>query len=298
MYLLNDRRPWWYTSCVIDPAGASPRRVYFDTQQFNYLAGPDIGPHPDRALRHVLKAIKAREIEVVGSLDLLQELIEAGPRAAQKSRQMIDLFFKLVGERLLLPLSERHPKEAVTGGLLSKEDRYLPAEVRRDVRRLAQSRRGVCEMADELFRKKAAFLEAEKAVQENMRARLIESGATKQARLMRDWIAGVEIDDWVRDVADAGRERGLVPNDVAASPEQLPSASAFVAIRLARLARTMGESRKIQESDLADAHHVACGPYIDVLVTDDKELRSALELVRDRLSFDWISSQQFFATLT
>jgi hypothetical protein len=34
--------------------------------------------------------------------------------------------------------------------------------------------------------------------------------------------------------------------------EQVPSASAFVAIRLARLARTMEEGRKIQDSDFAE----------------------------------------------
>lgn len=286
-----------YTGCVADRSGVSARRAYFDTQQLNYLAGPDTGLHPDHALRRVLQAVKTRHIEVVGSLDLLQEMIEATPRAGKKSRCMVDLFFKLIGDRLLLPLSERHPKEAVTGGTLSEEDRYLSRERRRDVRRLAQSGRDVFELAEELHREKVAFLEAERAVQERMRDRLIEEGATKQAQLMRDWIAGVDIDDWVRDIADAGRQRGLVPEHLAVRPEQVPSASAFVAIRLARLARTMGEGRKIQDSDLADAHHVACGPYIDVLVTDDKELRSTLELVRDRLSFEWVSSSEFFATL-
>lgn len=274
----------------------SPRRVYFDTQQFSYFTSPGTGPHPDHALRRVVQAIKAKDIEVVGSLDLLQELIEASPGAENKARQMMDLFFKFVGERLLLPLSERHPKEAVTGGLLS-EDRYLSRDVRRDVRRLAQSGREPFEMAEELFREKVAFLKAEQAVQAQMRARLIEAGAAKPTSLMRSWIAEVDIDDWVRDIADSGRWQGRVPNHVTAGPEQLPSVSAFVAVRLARLARTMGEARRIQDSDLADAHHVACGPYIDVLVTDDKELSSTLDLVRDRLSFEWLSSTQFFAML-
>jgi hypothetical protein len=155
----------------------------------------------------------------------------------------------------------------------------------------------VFELANELHREKVAFLSAERAVQEKMRDRLIEEGATKPARLMREWIADVDLDDWVRDIADAGRQRGRVPDHVSVGPEQTPSASAFVAIRLARLARTMGEGRKIQDSDLADAHHVACGPYIDVLVTDDKELRSTLALVRARLSLERESSAEFFATL-
>lgn len=102
---------------------------------------------------------------------------------------------------------------------------------------------------------------------------------------MREWIAGVDIDDWVRDITDSGRYGGQIPDDVTVRPEHVPSASTFVAVRLARLARTMGEGRRIQESDLADAYHVACGPYFDVLVTDDTELRNTLGLVSDRLSF-------------
>lgn len=286
-----------YFSSVANRSGVPARRAYLDTQQLNYLAGPDTGPHPDHALRRVLQAGKARRIEVVGSLDLLQEVIEAIPRAGKKARRMVDLYFKLIGGRLLLPLSERHLKEALTGGGLSEEDRYLSRELRRDVRRLAQSGHDVFELAEELHREKSAFLEAERAVQERMRDRLIKEGATRTARLMRNWIAHVDMDDWVRDITNAGQERGLVPGHVAVRAEHVPSASAFVAIRLARLARTMGEGRKIQDSDLADAHHVACGPYIDVLVTDDKELHNTLELVRSRLSFEWVSSSVFFAML-
>lgn len=122
---------------------------------------------------------------MVGSLDVLQELIEAIRSAEKKvsSRRMMDLFFKLVGGRLLLPLSQRHQKEAVHGGLLSDEDRYLPRDVRRDVRRIAQSGGAVFQVAEELFREKIAFLESEKAVQHRMRDRLIEEGATKRTQM-------------------------------------------------------------------------------------------------------------------
>jgi hypothetical protein len=110
---------------VTAPYTGSARRVYFDAQQFNYFAGPDTSPHPEHALHRVSRAVKAGKIEVVGSLDLLQEVIEAFPQAGKKARRMVDLFFKLVGDRLLLPLSERHRQETSTGGVLSEEDRYL-----------------------------------------------------------------------------------------------------------------------------------------------------------------------------
>src|SRR5690349_15044264 len=143
---------------MIDDVEARCRRVYFDAQQWNYLVDPVTGLHPDGALRCVQRAVKAGDIKVVGSPDLIQELWEAAPRFPKKSRQMTDLFFKAVGRRLLLPLNERVWKEAATGGLLSDESRYVAHDVYREVRRLAQTGPDALEVAEDLFKEKAAFL--------------------------------------------------------------------------------------------------------------------------------------------
>ena len=229
--------------------------------------------------------------------DLLQELIEARRRAPRKAARMLDLFFQLIGDRLLLPLNERHLEKAQARGVLSEDDRYVSREVRKDARGFVQSGRDASELIEDLYQQKVAIRESEQRLQQQMIDRLAEEVPVKQAPLMRRWIATVDIHEWVRGIADDPRLRERVPDYEAVRPEHLPSASAFVIARLGRLTRTMGERRKIQGSDPADAQHIACGRYYDVLVTDDKELRATLDLVRGRLSFEDLSSDEFFATL-
>jgi hypothetical protein len=181
--------------------------------------------------------------------------------------------------------------------VLPKETCYVSRELQKDVRRFAQSGRDTSELIEELYKEKVSFQESEQRVQQKMTDRLAKEGATKHAPLMRKWINSVDISEWVREIAEDPRLRKRVPNYQAVCPEHLPSASAFVAARLGLLALTMGEGRRIEASDLADAQHVACGPYIDVLITDDKKLRATLDLIQDRISFRYPSQAEFFATL-
>lgn len=127
---------------------------------------------------------------------------------------------------------------------------------------------------------------------------LEEHGGPPTPALMREWIAEVDIDEWVAEIASAGIARGRYPTvDAGGGRERFPSAWSFVATRLAKLVHVLGEGRKIRDSDLADAHHVACAPYIDVLVTDDRALGQAIDLLRDRSPVVWESSPSFFASL-
>jgi hypothetical protein len=280
-----------------DAANPSMRRVYFDTQQWNYFVAPGTSSHPADAVKRVRRAQQDSLIEIVGSLDLLQELLEARRGQPDKAGQMLDLFFKLVGERILLPLDERNVEEALAGGELPQPGRYLSRKTRTRVRGFVQAGADASELIETLYQEKVAFKASEQELQDQMAERLATEIPGKRTPMMRKWIATVDIDDWVQDIANDPRLRERVPKDKVVLPEHLPSASTFVIARLGRLAMTMGEGRKIEPSDLADAQHVACGPYYDTLVTDDKALRATLDLVRDRLTFVYTSSHEFFATL-
>ena len=76
-----------------------------------------------------------------------------------------------------------------------------------------------------------------------------------------------------------------------------PSAWTFTAYRLARLKAVLasGPGSKIRSSDLADAHHVSCGPYVDVIVSDDGGLLSTFNQFADQVGFRVISSSEFNA---
>lgn len=257
-----------------------PRRVLLDTQQWNYLVEPGQGPQPSYALDRVNNAQESGLVEIVGSLDVLQELIEAAPRASGKSKDMIDLFTELTGSRLLLPLDKRHDAEARSGGVLRQRAQYLSRGDRREVARLARKRSQVLDIADTLHEEKGEFERGEMQARDTVLLKLEEHGGPPTPALMRKWIAEVDIDEWVAEIASAGTDRGRYSTvDASGGRDRFPSAWSFVAIRLAKLVHVLGERRKIRDSDLADAHHVACAPYIDLLVTDDRALGQAIDLL-------------------
>lgn len=281
------------------PSGSDPpRRVLLDTQQWNYLVEPGHGPQPFDALARLEAAQDHGLVEVVGSLHVLQELIEAAPRASTKSKHMIDLFLGLTANRLLLPLDRRHDAEVRSGGVLHQRSQYLPRSDRRQIARLARKRSQVLDIADTLHAEKGEFERGEVQARNKVLVKLEEHGGPPTPALMREWIAEVDIDEWVAEIASAGTARGRYSAvDASGGRSRFPSAWSFVAIRLAKLVHILGEGRKIRDSDLADAHHVACAPYIDLLVTDDRALGQAIDVLGGRSPVVWESSPRFFGSL-
>jgi hypothetical protein len=267
------------------------RRVYLDAQQWSYfdVAGPS--PQPDGALGLLRAAVGRREVEVVGSLDLLQELIADAPSRPAASKRRAKLLFEFAGPRILLPLSERHAAEVAAGGRLSPDRRYLPGDVLMEAKRLARGE-GALEVARLSAAEKSGFLEGELAAQADLERKLVELGGKPSVGWMRAWVVK-SVDEWVNEIV---LERGAARDDVGGMEadcfERFPSVWTFVAVRLARLAQTLGEGQRIKGSDLADAHHVACGPYVEIIVTDDRAFRSALDILR--LPFRAMTSSEFF----
>ena len=148
-------------------------RVLLDNQQWNYLAAP--GEYPDGAgldADDLGDAVRCGEIEVVGSIDILQEIIESARTRAVKYGRMIGLFFEFVGRRVLIPLNDRHPREAGDGGLLSDGRGYLSRDDRRQLERLANNRRDVVHVADDLYAEKTSFAHQETVLRQKMRQKL------------------------------------------------------------------------------------------------------------------------------
>lgn len=268
-----------------------------DSQQWNYFIEPSNGLHPPGAESRVQEAVASGRLELIGTLDVLQELVEAARRRPDKSSHMVGLFLDLTGSRLLRPLDQRHLIEASTGGTIAEDARYLNRSARREVQALARRHRDVADLSDDLHAAKSRFKDQEVEIQVRIAEHLVSAGAPPSATRMRAWIGEVNIDEWVADIAQAGNDRGVCDISVvgAAGIDRFPSAWMFTAYKLARLVATLGEGRKIKPSDLADAHHVACGAYIDVLVTDDAELRRTLDLIESPLPFRWESSDDFLA---
>ncbi len=273
------------------------RRVLFDTQQWNYLVAPDEHAGLGCLVEEVRRATRERRLEAVGTLDIFQELIAAAPRRDRNYRQMADLFFELTAHRLLIPLSRRHAAEAICGGLLDVSSRYFPRESRRGFKALAASQREPVELADEVHEEADTYRRQEVAAREEVRARMNDANERLNEQALQAWWDEQHIDDWLATTVEAGVDRGLYKREhVRASTFQnYPSAWTFTAYRLARLKIVLGggSGSKIRASDMADAHHVAGGPYVDRIVSDDIGLRSTFDLFAHQVPFTVISAAEF-----
>ncbi len=270
--------------------------VLLDTQVWNYLVEP--GSSPAAGVRTEQLVAAARRHEVVGTFDVLQELMGAGQHNATKYKRMVTMFFDLVGHRLLLPLDQRHIREALTGGLLPAGNRFANRQLRRDAESNAMKRRTVLEIANDVHTEGVDFKEQEEVVRAELKRELEAAGESTKPQRLRDWYMAFDIDDWVRAVAEAGNTRGHYAIEVGedCGPTRFPSSWMFTACRLARIPATLGEGRKIQRSDLADAHHVASGPYVDLFVTNDRELQRTIQLMSCRsLPFRCVDLTEFVA---
>lgn len=270
--------------------------AFLDAQIWNYLVDPDANSAANVDADQLISA--AERHEIIGTFDVLQELMGTAGANAAKYERIVEMFFDLVGPRLLLPLAQRHILEAINGGLLATDRRFANREVRRDAKSAATKQQAVFEIADEVYAEGANFKRKEEAIRADLKRGLAEAGESAKPQRLREWYRTLDIDDLVKNVAEEGNNRGHYAIEVGedCGPTRFPSLWMFTASRLARIPATLGEGRKIQPSDLADAHHVASGPYVDLFVTNDRELRRTIELMSCRaLPFTCVDPTEFAA---
>ena len=258
-------------------------RVFLDCNQWNYLVEPDDSNGLGLDEWDLRAAVSEGRIAVVGSVDLLQELISAVTANDAKSRRMCRLFFDLVGKRIVMQLSDRHIAEGAASGLLPDNSVYLNRDTRRALQKQALRRRNAIDIANELYDDKKCYRVEQTAMRDEVLERLANaSNDDEKLTISTDWYRNeLDLDREMRDVVLGGMFRGASGLTIANGTgfEQFPSAWTFLAASLAADVFRLAYNRKILPSDLADLHHAATGAYIDVLVTDDKRFRELLALL-------------------
>lgn len=270
------------------------QRVYLDTQQYRYLVEPR--PGLGCSLELLLAAVSDGEVEVVGSLEIIQEFTPIAQGHHRAYLEQLELFTRLVGRRILHPTNERHLLEQRHGGLLGEGDRYLPRDRRRQILRGGRVRSEAVAVAEEAARGKETYAATERKMRAAFKEMAAEAGERVTLHTMKRWLAkDADLDEWNREIVEEGVRKGLyeLAPDTAMGLETFPTSWLMNSYRAARTVFTVGEGRKIKPSDLADAHHVACGAYFDVLVTDDNDLLDALDLLGARLPFTWMRGAEF-----
>lgn len=276
------------------------RRVLLDNQIWNYLARPETGPDDGITVAQLRAAVDARHVELVGSFDLMQEMVAAARTDPRKAEDMVELMVEFAADRILLPLNERIGAEAMFGGLLSLERRYVDPSWLDTFEAMTPG--DIAEMADAAYAEGQAFKVSQQKMRNAVRAELAEQGQESTARAWREWFPRRDIGTEIEMVIQAGLDHGDFTLDAPPTEfteERFPSVAAFLDIMHARAVLSIGDGRRIQGSDLGDAHHVAAGPYVDVFVTEDRALRDALGLVSTRRElFETVTSSQFAALIS
>jgi hypothetical protein len=273
--------------------------VYFDTQAIGYF-----DEHPDwtakllsAARRRVHHLAEAGELTVFVSYPLLEEVLGLLNFNAEKYHREMGFLLDISQFNLLRSTDELGRIEAMNGGRLEGNDR-LELWVRAlSVRRaLRKGREDIPRLTQAAF---AQFEADEERRRDEVRARLAADSGARAIDGTRRWWRDAErqIDDWVSDHMVSNRERLGLPEDRTRwpVPSALQTIWRYYGYRMARVHLNVGEARRVRGSDSYDAHHYAAATTMDVLVSDDRDLRATCaEIPRQR--FRLLTFEEFLGS--
>lgn len=245
----------------------SAPRALFDANAWNALADPS---HP-LTVGLVDQWFHDRTLEVVGTVEMLGEVMAAARVKPPKAELMRRLFRRICWDRVLVQTSDRFALEATIRSKLPDGQLFLP----RGLTHLVTSELESNELEtinNVVYEQKMRFFERDAVAMDRITERLEESGHKWSD--VDPTVTTDAIREMVIDALDYGRKSGLptAPNRFA-SVEALPTVWLVAAASLARLADNAQVRGKPTPSDNSDHLHIAAAGYADYLITDDKRLR-------------------------
>jgi hypothetical protein len=262
--------------------------LFLDTQQWNYLLSKEGYSAHDLATarEQLIRRVKAKELIVVGSLPLLQELMGTATNNPAKYEQLRQLAFEVVQHRWLCPLNQRYVAELLQGGRLPENGCYLGRPERRKLQTIGRKSSQVRAVADETHEEFNRFKTQQDSLHQEVLSKLGDGEKPSQKdvrKSMEQWWQRGYLEEWVSGALEGSKKKGYLPADrtYPASQAAAPSLWAFMAYKLARIKLNLGEQRAIKASDYFDADHYGCSPYVDGMITDDKPFRETCELIGD-----------------
>jgi hypothetical protein len=262
--------------------------VYFDTNAVNYF-----DEHPDWpyerlvAARHrLLQRVQARDVSVFVSYPLLEEVLGLLEFNSEKYFRVMSYLLDVSRFNLLLSTDELGRAEVTHGSLRGGNDRLEWFGKAVMVRRALRTGRGLEEIPRLTQAAFAEFEADENQRRDDVRARLPEVTAERPIDETRRWWRNAEaqIDDWVSDHMTSNRERLGLPEDRRnwPAPSALQSIWRYYTYRMARIYLNVGENRRVPGTDSYDAHHYAAASSMDIMVSDDGDLRATCAAIPDQ----------------
>jgi hypothetical protein len=188
---------------------------------------------------------------------------------------------------LLKPTEMLVPEEVRLRRPLEDNEPFVTFNRQQAIKRISRSATDAKEIADIV----ADNSQASKADMRKRREMARADFATKlpsqdMKQETEKWFNNVEavLADWSNDYLSNNVEHLGLPDDRSLWPDPttLPALRAFITASLARIYLQHAHDRKIQGGDDHDTHHYAAASYADVLVTEDKALRTVLDRVPNK----------------
>jgi len=249
---------------------------YLDAQMYDYLAceEPALG-------RHLVRAIRAGKCQVLGSIELLEEL--AGLyRKEQKLDRVLSLFWDVVQGNVLDYAFRLFGKELAAGAPISLSEARLDPD---DIKELHNRKSDV-----DLFSQTAFQVQANKDRYAKVLTEMGEEGDARIAEICRK--KGVPVRDFHRVAKDCRVDEETVtdwahywfPRTKTFNVGDLPCVRAWVSITVARTYRRHSgpPSPRDRASDLLDNSHYVVSAVTGCLVTRDRRLLNTVDRIRWR----------------
>jgi hypothetical protein len=254
--------------------------VYIDTNAVSYFdEHPDWTPVQLSAARDRLRQrVDSGDISVFVSYPLLEEVLGLLDFNPTKYFRVMGFLLDVSQFNLLRSTDELGEAEVRNGQLRGRNDRLEWFGRAVTVRRALRAGRGLEDIPRLTRAAFAQFELDEEGRRDEVRTRLaVETGERALDGTRRWWRnAEPQIDDWVSDHMTSNRERLGLPEDRAnwPVPSALQSIWRYYAYRMARIHLNVGEGRRVRGSDSYDAHHYAAASSMDIMVSDDRDLRA------------------------
>ena len=255
-------------------------KVFLDNNILNLLVDD-----PEHRLRigSLRLAKRSGAVVYLGTVALIEEVAQAAWANPAKFTRLFKVYQELVGFKTLEPLATRIERELTHGGLLP-DPPLVPKSLLKTGYK-STTAKSLRTILPETFEIKDAHLEF--LTQARREAK--ERGVSQE--LVIAWNDSMaDVDRWATD--SASRPPLNWDSSVLATYDRLPSNWMWWNFWLARLRLTLGQNRRDQNSDLADANHVSALPYLNIFVTEDRGLRETLATMH-RVDVSVLTAVQF-----
>lgn len=248
----------------------------FDNTTINYLIDkPGMSGHElDNLRNQLVDQVRDGKIAVIGSLSLLEEIMGTAAKDKTKYRQMVTLFWELVGGRVLKPWNTRMHEEVKNGYRLPETDLYLDSDTLRKIHDLMKNYNEVQAVSDEVYKTKQSYLNGTNLASSAILARLHDHTPQEIRESFQEWFQYFPqiIEKWAVDIwAIISRELGGVqsPGGMPSNWKNLLTLYAFLSYTLTKIYERFHLGYTDHPGDVYDMQHFVDATTADYLVTND-----------------------------